>query len=111
MAIAVPPTPPKFSALPTISLATFVRFDSADGNHQIDVVESRRSPEYDPMRDFYLSLRHQVRKLAGERNLAARNLLTFSDQIDDEAKQQRFRRLGKGYQAFEKRHRPKLGGI
>ena len=108
---AVPPTAPKFTALPTIGLSTFIRFDSADGNKQIDIVDERRAPQYDPMRDFYLALRHQIRKLSSERNLAARNLLAFTDQIDDETKQARFTKIAKGFASFERKTRPKLGGI
>jgi hypothetical protein len=111
VAVAVSATPAKFSPIPSIGLGTFIRFDSADGNHQIDVVEDYRSGEYDLLKDFYLALRHQIRRLAGERNLAANNLLVFSDQIDDETKQRRFRAIAKGYRAVEKQLKPQLGGV
>jgi hypothetical protein len=94
-----------------ITVATFIRFDSADGNHRVDVVEERRNPkEYDKLRDFYLQLRHRIRKLAGERELKARDLLNFADEVDGDIKRDRFRRIAKGYGAFERRLRPRLIG-
>jgi len=101
---------PRFSAI-QISLSTFIRFDAANGYRQIEVVEERRIPrDYELYMDFYAGLRQRIQRLASEQNLNARALASFAENVADQARKERYRKVARGYAAFERRSRPALAG-
>ena len=113
MAVAsiVPAGSPKYGPI-AITFTQFLRFDISDGNKRVKVVQDiREQGDWDVSRDFYLGLRQKIRGRVNADDLSGAELLTYAQGpgIDDD-KRARYRANARGFQAFEKRYKPKLAG-
>jgi hypothetical protein len=93
-----------------IGLGTFIRFEAAEATNRVALIEERQNPpDWNKIRDYYLSLRHALRRGVRNGNLSGRSLRLFASQQEDLRKRDRYTALADGFAAFQQRYRPGIG--